>query len=72
MGAEETELEMVQRHVWKGERHLAAQRALIARLTTSGLPIEEAEVLLATFQDTQRQHKAHLARIEAKRDLPDA
>ena len=68
MGAEETELEMVQRHVREGEGHLANQRALIARLRTSHLPTEVAEALLATFEDVQREHKAHLTRAEAKRD----
>lgn len=68
MRAEETELEMVRRHVREGERHLAGQRALIARLRASDLPTEEAEALLDTFEDLQRQHEAHLARVEGKRD----
>jgi hypothetical protein len=40
MGAEETDLEMVQRHVREGERHLANQRALIARLKKYPVPTE--------------------------------
>ena len=51
MGAEETELEMVRRHVREGGEHLANQRALIARLRTSHLPTDEAEALLDTFED---------------------
>ena len=64
METEETELEMVQRHVREGEKHLANQRALIARLQASHRPFEDAEALLHTFEEMQRQHKAHLARIE--------
>jgi hypothetical protein len=64
MGATETDLEMVQRHVREGEAHLANQRALIARLKVLELPTEEAEALLDTFEDMQRQHKAHLSRIQ--------
>jgi hypothetical protein len=67
MGAEETELEMVQRHVRQGEGHLASQKAVIEHLKASHLPTEEAEALLATFEDLQRQHEAHFARIEGKR-----
>ena len=49
-----------------GEEHLAKQRALIARLKTSHRPTEDAEALLDTFEDLQRQHKAHLVLIESK------
>ena len=63
---EETELAMVQRHVREGEGHLANQLALIARLKTSHRPTEDAEALLDTFEDLQRQHKAHLVLIESK------
>lgn len=44
---------------------VARQRALVDRLTAEGLPVADAEVLLATFEDLQRQHEAHLARAEA-------
>ncbi|CAO4182699.1 hypothetical protein [Methylorubrum populi] len=61
----ETELEMVRRHVKDGAMHVAEQRALIARLRQRGLPTEEAESLLVTFEDVQLQHEDHLARAEA-------
>jgi hypothetical protein len=61
---EETELEQVQRHVREGAGHLAQQRFLIARMRMDGLPTEEAEMLLSTFEDIQRQHEAHRARLE--------
>jgi hypothetical protein len=66
MGAEETELEMVRRHVRQGADHVAHQRALLARLIADGLPTEEAAALLANFEDLQEQHEAHLARVEDK------
>lgn len=68
MSTDETELEMVQRHVREGEGHLAGQRACIARLKASDLPTKQAEALLCTFQDLQRQHVAHLAHIEGNRE----
>ncbi len=66
MDPEEYELAMVRRHVREGEGQVARQRTLVARLRADGLPIEEAEALLATFEELQRQHEAHLARAEAK------
>jgi ribosomal 50S subunit-associated protein YjgA (DUF615 family) len=62
--ANETELEMVRRHIREGAGQLASQRFLIARMRMNGIPTEEAEALLATFEDSHRQHEAHLARIE--------
>ena len=62
----ETELEMVRRHVGEGADHVARQRALIAHLKENGLPFHEAETLLATFEDIQRQHEDHLARTKTK------
>jgi hypothetical protein len=68
----ETELEMVRRHVREGAEHVAHQRALVARLTADGLPSEEAAALLANFEDLQEQHEAHLARVEAKGAKPSS
>ncbi|MHB2208016.1 hypothetical protein [Methylobacterium sp. CM6257] len=59
---------MTRRHVRQGAHHVANQRALVARLRADDLPTEEAVALLATFEDLQDQHEAHLARIEGKRD----
>lgn len=66
MSAEETELEMTRRHVREGAAHIAGQHALIARLRDRGLPTAEAEAVLATFEDIQRQHEDHLARALSK------
>lgn len=62
MSAGETEIEIVCRHVREGAERIAKQRALVARLKAQELPAEEAEALLASFEDLQRQHEAHLAR----------
>ncbi len=66
MAKNETELEMVQRHVREGEIHIKRQHEIIARLKAGDHSTDEAEMLLAQFEDLQRQHKAHLARIEAR------
>lgn len=56
MNGDETELDMLRRHVRDGAGQVANQRTLVARLKSDGLPAEEAEALLATFEDVQRQH----------------
>ena len=61
--ANETEFEMVRRHIREGAGQLASQRFLRARMRMNGIPTEEAEALLATFEDTHRRHEAHRARI---------
>ena len=66
MRERETELEMVRRHVEQGHKCIAKQRALIAHLKGDGLPSNDAEALLVTFEDIQRQHEDHLARINAQ------
>ena len=56
---------MLRRHIRDGERHIIGQHARIARLEASGPPTEAAETFLTLLQDLQRQHEAHLARVEA-------
>jgi hypothetical protein len=64
------ELDKTKRHVAIGARCLAKQFALIARLRRRGLPTDEAEALLILFEDIQRQHLEHLARLEAREGMP--
>ncbi|WP_459771796.1 hypothetical protein [Methylobacterium sp. CM6257] len=64
MSAGETKIEMLRRHVREGAEHVTKQRALVAQLRADGLPVEEAEALLATFEELQRQHETHLAAAE--------
>lgn len=66
VSANETELEMVRRHIQAGADHVAEQRSLIARLGVAGLPTDRAERLLANFEDLQAQHEDHLVRILAR------
>ena len=63
MAVGETELEMVQRHVREGERHVSRQLEIIADMTFRGQPTGLAEDLLSNFQFSLRAHKAHLEQI---------
>ncbi len=63
MAEDETELEMVQRHVREGEAHVERQREIVAEVQARGEPTEMAVTLLAEFEDLLRLHKAHLARV---------
>jgi hypothetical protein len=56
---------MVERHVREGERHLARQREIVARQLEHGKSSEQSERLLANFEDVQRLHLEHLARLSA-------
>jgi hypothetical protein len=60
----ESELEMTERHVREGEKHIARQREIIAEFTAKGFPTEEAERLLQNLKDLQRQHVDDLTRIQ--------
>ena len=59
----ETKLQMVQRHVRQGRDTLVRQRAVIERLQVNGFATNQAEELLAEFQNMQALHEEHLARI---------
>ena len=63
-GLGETELEMVQRHVREGERHLTLQHKIISWLADHGNSTAEAERLLRSMADMQRMDREHLARLE--------
>ncbi|MBS3649662.1 hypothetical protein KEU06_13700 [Pseudaminobacter sp. 19-2017] len=60
----ETEIEMVRRHVREGERHVAIQKSILDDLAAAGRPTDLAKKLLAEFEETLAQHRAHLARLE--------
>lgn len=53
------ELRMVDDHIAQGERHLTRQEELIAWLRNRGHPTDMAEQLLAEFEATLVQHRAH-------------
>ena len=68
MRPNETELQMVMRHVRDGAAIIARQTALIKRLAALGLPTDEAEELLVLLKRIQSEHILHLKRLEQ----PDA
>ena len=72
MAKGETELQMVRRHVREGEAHVQRQREFITEMWERGGPTDIAVTLLEAFQDTLRQHKAHLARLEGRDDAESA
>jgi hypothetical protein len=59
----ETELEMVERHVRQGERHVARQREILAELGRGGHSTAFARDLLVLFEWTQLQHRIHLDKL---------
>jgi len=61
----ESALEMAQRHVAQGERHVEAQQRIIAHLRELGGATDVAERLLAEFEELLAVHKSHLSRIVA-------
>ena len=53
------QLEMVDHHIAQGERHVARQLELVEWLKSRGHPTDLAEQLLADFQSTLNQRRAH-------------
>ncbi len=63
MRADETELQMVMRHVRDGAAILARQTVLIKRLAALRLPTRDAENLLVLLERLQSAHILHLQRL---------
>ena len=63
MRPNETELQMVMRHVRDGAAIVARQTALIKRLAALGLPTDEAEDLLILLERLEAEHILHLKRL---------
>ena len=55
---------MARRHVAKGETLIARQREIVARLERGGHSSLEAKRLLASFEEIQNLHVAHLDRLD--------
>ena len=64
----ETALQMAQRHVIEGERHIERQRHIIAELRADGHSTEAAEQLLKTMLESQASHEQSLARLTAQHE----
>lgn len=56
---------MVKRHVHEGRRRLANQREILTHLRKHGHRDDLAETLLRSFEDVQRLHEEHLARLQS-------
>ncbi|RWB19912.1 MAG: hypothetical protein EOQ40_17405 [Mesorhizobium sp.] len=68
MKRDENDLEQVERHVLRRE-HIARQYQIIAEFKGKGFPTDEAEEMLKTLLDLQRQHEEHLGYIRNKLGL---
>ncbi len=64
MLAEESEREMVERHVREAEAHVVRQREIVERLPPSGEVAEMARTLLAEYEATLNLHWAYLVRLQ--------
>ena len=49
-------LELAERHVAEGERHVTRQREIVAELGGDGRDLESAQKLLAIFEELLMQH----------------
>ena len=59
----QADVDMADRHIAEGERHIVQQEELVTRLRMQALPTEEAENLLDLFNSTMVEHHAHRAAI---------
>jgi len=59
----ETELEMAERHVRRGEIIIEQQRLLVQRIAKAGGSTVDARGLLAVVEVIQAEHLIHLARV---------
>ena len=53
------DLRMADRHIARAEQHVARQEELVSWLRSRGHSTRVAEQLLADFQATLQQHRAH-------------
>ena len=59
-------LAQAERHVAQGAEHIRRQRILIEELSRDGHAIQQAEQLLAQFEDLQALRVAHRDRLTAE------
>ena len=57
------DLEMADRHILQGEHHIVQQEELLTRLRAQGQATDSAEALLALFNSTLAEHRAHRGAI---------
>ena len=63
MTTKKIELEMVQRHVRQGERHVPRQIEIIADMKFRKQPTSSAEKMLFSFDRSLCVHKSHLDQL---------
>ena len=63
MAVGETELQMVERHVRQGERHVSRQLEIITAMQLRGQHTGLAESLLFNFDKSLRAHRDHLSEL---------
>lgn len=66
MTTPEIEIQIVDRHIRMGARHISRQHEIVARLTELGAPTKQAIELLDIFEVTQALHIAHRDRLLAE------
>lgn len=71
MAFSSADLRMVDDHIAQGERHVTRQEEIVAWLKSRGHPTEMAEQLLAEFQSTLLQHRAHRDLMMHANELPN-
>jgi hypothetical protein len=59
----QADLDMADRHIAQGERHVVNQERIISELSAHDQSTELAEQLLEEFRETLRQHRLHRDRI---------
>ncbi|WP_406854640.1 hypothetical protein ABEG18_19115 [Alsobacter sp. KACC 23698] len=64
MAAQESEIDMVRRHVRDGMKCVTRQQQVVSQLPLGGRSRELAEALLRQFEIVQNEHSSHLARLE--------
>ena len=62
MGALETELETIERHIREGEAHIDHQTTLVAELTHNGQQYDQELALLQGLRRVLQSHHDHLSR----------
>ena len=59
------DLDLANRHMFLGEKHIVDQELLITKLTATGIDTISAEKLLALFVDMLKIHRDRRDQIEA-------
>ena len=64
---DEADLQMAERHVRDGERHVANQREIVEHFLSQGYSTELAMRVLDNLEDLLAMHRKHLQHIQDER-----